>query len=161
VLGKGTIEVQVSGTECLSRNPPAPVVGSETFTIAGGTGIYADAGGGGTIQHVSYGPPDWRGTDTWSGTINVPGLEFDLTRPTIRGAVNKRVRAPRGAKRIRVRYGATAQDDVDGALRALCKPKSGARFRVGRTVVRCSATDRSANTAKARFRVTVKQRGKR
>jgi hypothetical protein len=87
------------------------------------------------------------GHDTWSGTLVVPGFEFDLVPPTITGAADTRVRAPRKAQRIRVRYHVSARDDVDGAVPVACKPKSGSFFRVGRrTIVRCSATDTSANT---------------
>jgi hypothetical protein len=45
-------------------------------------------------------------------------------------------------------------EDVDDMVR----PRSGSRFRVGRTRVTCSATDTSANTRKATFTVTVKPR---
>jgi HYR domain len=92
------------------------------------------------------------------GTLSVPGLEFDVSPPVLKGIVSKTVRAPRGAKRMRVRYNVSARDEVDGAVRASCRPKSGSRFRIGRTVVNCSATDGSGNMATARFRITVKPR---
>ena len=41
---------------------------------------------------------------------------------------------------------------------AVCRPKSGSRFKIGKTTVRCEATDSSANVAKASFTVTVKRR---
>jgi hypothetical protein len=159
VARKGAIEVRVSGTDCLARVPPAPVRGNETFTVTGGSGKFAGASGAGTIAHVSNGPPGWTGQDTWSGTLVVPGLEFDLTPPTISGARDKVVRAPRTAKRVRVTYDVSAVDEVDGSVPVDCKPKSGSRFRVGRRVtVRCSATDASANKATARFTVAVRKR---
>ena len=158
VPGKGEIDVRVSGTECLTRVPPNPVTGTETFTVTGGSGRFAGASGGGTIAHRSEGPPGWRGRDTWSGTLTVPGLEFDLTPPVLSGAISKSVRAPRRANRVRVTYNVTATDDVDGTVPVSCRPRSGSRFRVGRTVVRCSATDSSANTVTARFRIVVKRR---
>jgi hypothetical protein len=96
------------------------------------------------------------GTDTWAGTLVVPGLEFDLTAPTIRGAVSKTVRAPRGARRVRVRYAVSAEDAVDGGVPVTCTPKSGARFPIGRTRVQCSATDSSGNTSTTSFVVTVR-----
>jgi hypothetical protein len=46
------------------------------------------------------------------------------------------VRAPKRAKRVRVRYSVTAQDAVDGSLPAVCTPRSGTFFRVGRTKVK-------------------------
>jgi hypothetical protein len=56
----------------------------------------------------------------------VPTFEFDLTPPTITGAADIRVRAPRNTKRIRVRYQVSAcANDVDGAVPAACSPKSG------------------------------------
>ena len=75
------------------------------------------------------------------------------------GAANKLVRAPRNARRIRVRYTVSASDGVDGAVLVACQPKSGSFFRVGRrTVVRCSATDTSANIQTAHFAITVRSR---
>jgi hypothetical protein len=157
VAGKGEIGLRVDGSDCLDRVPPAPVQGVETFTITGGTGRYAGASGGGTIAHVSNGPPAWSGRDTWTGTLVVPGLEFDLTAPVVTGARNRTVRAPGGKRRVRVKYAVSARDDVDGAIRAACRPKSGSRFGLGRTRVRCAATDRSGNESRATFVVTVKR----
>jgi HYR domain len=155
VPGKGAIDVRVSGTDCLARIPPAPVTGTETFTVTGGSGTYAGASGSGTIAHISNGPPAWRGQDTWTGTLVVPGLEFDLTPPVIRGAVAKRARAPLKARSVRVRFNVTATDQVDKSAALACTPKSGSRFRIGRTTVRCSAIDSSANRTTARFTITV------
>jgi HYR domain len=156
VSGKGAIDVRVNGADCLPFTPPSPVEGTETFTVTGGSGTFAGASGAGTIDHLSNG---LRGRDSWSGTLVVPGFEFDLTPPRIMGAANKLVRAPRNARRIRVRYPVSASDDVDGAVPVACQPKSGSFFRVGRrTVVRCSATDTSANTQKAQFGITVRRR---
>ena len=59
---------------------------------------------------------------------------------------------------MRVRYRLAATDNVDGAVAVACQPRSGSLFTVGRkTVVRCSATDKSANTMRASFTVTVKR----
>jgi hypothetical protein len=158
VSGKGAIDVQVNGAKCLPFNPPSPVKGAETFTVTGGSGKFAGASGAGTINHLSNGPGEL-GLDTWRGTFVVPGIEFDLTPPTISGAADKRVRAPRNTQRIRVRFHVTARDDVDGAVPVACRPKSGSFFRVGRrTVVRCRATDTSANTQTTHFAITVRLR---
>lgn len=155
VSGKGEIDVQVNASECLRFNPPSPVVGAETFTVTGGSGRFAGASGAGTINHFSNGP-GLPGHDTWRGTLVVPGIEFDLTPPTITGAADKRVRAPLNTQRIRVRYQVSARDDVEGAVPVTCRPRSGSFFPVGRrTVVRCSATDTSANTQTAQFAITV------
>jgi hypothetical protein len=162
VKGKGEVHLWVKGiNECLSGPPSDTVVNNtQSYTVTGGSGAYAGASGSGTVTHVAhrniYGHAD--GTDTWSGTLYVPGLNFDVTAPTITGAVNKIVRAPRSAKRIRVRFQLAAQDDVDGSVPVACKPRSGSRFRLGRTRVRCSATDGSGNTASGHFTVRVKRR---
>src|SRR5581483_9839649 len=57
-------------------------------------------------------------------------------------------------------FGATAQDDVDGALSATCAPASGSLFPIapttsGVTTVTCRATDAQGTTGSATFRVTV------
>ena len=68
------------------------------------------------------------GTETWTGTLEVPGLEFDVTRPTLTGATSKKVKAKKGAKSARVVFRVTAQDDRDGALPVSCAPRSGKRL---------------------------------
>jgi len=151
VAGKGELKLAVDRYrgECTSSSLNL----SRAFTITGGSGVYVGASGGGTVTHrVSS-----TGKDTWTGTLNVPGLEFDLTPPTLSGAVNKTVRARRGSKRVRVTYRVTASDAVDGSVPVSCQPRSGSRFKIGRTFVKCSATDTSANAKTGRFRVTVKR----
>ena len=91
------------------------------------------------------------------GQIAAPGLEFDVTPPTLSGATSKTVRAPRGARRVRVTYKVTASDNVDAQVPVTCTPRSGSRFPIGRTVVSCSATDSSANTGSTSFRITVRK----
>ena len=156
ILGKGEIEVSTSGTGCLDRFDT--LTASEPFAITGGSGAYAGASGGGTVTTVSRGPPAFAGSDSSTGTLVVPGLQFNLTAPTINGAVNKSVHVARRVKQVRVTYTVTAQDDVDGVVPVTCSPRSGSRFAVGRTRVTCSATDTSGNTSAATFTVTVKRR---
>ncbi len=152
VAGKGEIQLALAdGARCIDieplRNEP------QDFTITGGTGIYAGASGNGTVERSIGGGV---GRERWTGTLVVAGREFDVTRPTLSGATSKIVRAPKGAKRVRVTYKVTAADEIDGELPVACQPRSGSRFAVGRTVVTCSATDTSANTRTATFRITVK-----
>jgi HYR domain-containing protein len=156
VAGKGELQLAVDRyrgecTQALNL--------SRAFTITGGSGIYAGASGGGTVNHRASLTLSGtaRGTDTWTGTLTVPGVEFDVTPPTLSGAVNKTVRARRGSKRVRVTYKVTASDAVDGSVPVSCRPRSGSRFKIGRTFVKCSATDTSANAKAGRFRVTVKR----
>jgi hypothetical protein len=89
----------------------------------------------------------------------VPGLAFDTTPPTLSGARNLHLKATT-ARGARATYKLTATDSVDGNLPVACHPTSGSRFRVGRTLVTCTAIDRDGNTATATFTVTVKRRRK-
>lgn len=157
VEGKGELQLAVDRYrgECIS----SALNLSRAFTITGGSGIYAGASGGGTVTHRADATPNGSvGTDTWTGTLSVPGLEFDVTPPTLSGAVNKTVRARKGSKRVRVTYRVTASDAVDGSVPVSCQPRSGSRFKIGRTFVKCSATDTSANANTGRFRVIVKRK---
>lgn len=154
VPGKGTIRFDLERSEqCVADILQA----NQPFTITGGTDAFAGASGTGAVKHDLHEGPPASGTDIWSGTLTVPGLEFDLTPPILSGLVDKTVRAPRRAKRMRVKYRVTALDLIDGSVRATCKPGSGSRFKVGRTVVKCSATDTSANTVTGSFRVVVRR----
>ena len=131
----------------------------QAFTVTGGTGIYAGASGSGTLQRelvASLGDIE-QGIETWKGTLTVPGLKFDVVRPTFVGAKSRTVVAARHAKRVRVKYVVTAADAVDGRIPVRCLPRSGTWFRIGRNRVHCSATDTSANAATASFEVTVRQ----
>ena len=151
VAGKGAIDLAVADSaECLTVQGVQRL--SRPFTVTGGTGPYATATGGGMFVRNFIGA---QGTDTWTGTLVVPGLEFNLTAPTIRGAVSKTVRAPKGAKRARVTYAVAAEDDRNGRVPVSCTPKSGARFKIGRTKVNCSATDGDGNRQTATFVVRV------
>jgi HYR domain len=156
VAGKGDLHVMLARKDdCL----PTALVVMRPFTVTGGTGIYQGASGGGLVdQSYHYTSTGSAGTDTYMGTLNVPGLSFDVTPPTLSGLANKTIRVRRKAKRVRVEWVVTASDQVDGQVLASCTPKSGRRFSVGRTVVRCSATDTSGNTATGRFKVVVKRR---
>jgi hypothetical protein len=156
VAGKGAFQLAAArAQDCV----PSALDASRPFTITGGTGIYAGATGGGTVYHQAhYTFSGSAGTDTWTGTLSVSGLEFDTTPPTLAGATNRTVRARRGAKRLRVTFKVTATDQVDGPVAVTCKPRSGSRFRIGRTKVTCASTDSSANLRTARFGITVKPR---
>jgi HYR domain len=159
VHGKGDLNLAVAEYPRCLPEPNVPGASPQEFTVTGGTGVFDGASGSGTVTRVAGAPgPQVAGRDTWTATVVVPGgFELDLTPPTLSGARSKVVRAPRRAKRVRVRYRVTASDDVDGRVAVVCRPASGSRFRIGRTVVRCSATDTSANTATARFTVTVRR----
>jgi hypothetical protein len=55
----------------------------------------------------------------------------------------------------RVRFSASATDQVDGLVPVACSPSSGASFPLGATLVTCSAVDRSGYTALGDFLVAV------
>jgi hypothetical protein len=153
VAGKGEIEFALAdGAQCVEQEPVRNE--PQAFTITGGTGAYRGASGGGTVERTLSGG---YGVERWAGTLIVPGLDFDITPPTIVGAVSKTVRAPVGAKRARVTFKVTARDAVDGAVGATCKPRSGGFFKIGRTAVTCTATDTSGNTRAAGFAITVRR----
>lgn len=157
---KGTIEFEAAASpDCM---PPEQRVTLHfpSVTITGGSGIYAGASGTGTLTKllIPGGFGGALGKDTWDGTLLVAGLAFDTTAPVLRGAIAKTVVGPRGAKLVRVTYRVSATDETDGAVPASCMPRTGSRFKLGRTVVSCSASDDSGNTASARFTVTVRAR---
>ena len=159
VAAKGAIDVAVGeATACTAIESVRTQ--TQAFTVTGGTGIYAGASGGGTLEPALGQPRDdgsRHGLETFQGTLTVPGLEFDQIAPTFVGAKSRTVVAPRRAKRVRVRFVVTATDAVDGPVPVTCRPRSGTRFRIGRTQVRCSAADTSANAATASFRITVRR----
>lgn len=159
VADKGTIQLSLQGPPCISDPNGSGVSGASlTLTFTGGTGPYAGASGSGTDVTNDASGIGLNGGDTLSGALTAPNTIFDLAPPSI-SVKAKTVHAPRGAKRVRVHYAATAEDAVDGSVPVKCKPRSGSRFKIGRTRVRCTATDSSANTATKRFTVTVRRRG--
>lgn len=157
VAGKGEIDLSVHQSGQCAPSTTGILAASLDFTVTGGSGIYAGASGSGT--GTTRGGPGTtnRQTDTFSGTLTVPGLEFDLTPPIVTGAISKTAVLPKKARTVRVTYRVTARDQGRVAPVA-CKPPSGSRFQLGRTRVVCSATDSSGNTAIKRFVITVKKR---
>jgi hypothetical protein len=159
VARKGHINFMVAeGARCVPVGsvPAEFLFEPQEFTITGGTGRFAGASGRGKrVQRSIF--PDVQ-TETWTGTLEVPGLEFDVWAPKLHGASSKIVRAQNGAKSARVTFKVTATDNVDGAVPVSCRPRSGSRFKMGRTTVRCEATDSSGNTGNGAFTITVKRR---
>jgi HYR domain len=149
--GKGGITFTASAPDCQKQ-----ATSTLTYAIAGGDGKYTGATGSGTLAIPSFTESSFTGLQTWAGTLDVPGLEFDTTPPVLRGAVSNTVKA-KTKKGAVVRYTVTASDAVDGSVPVVCKPRSGSRFKVGRTTVKCSAADTSGNVASATFKVTVKR----
>ncbi len=161
VAGKGEIYLTLNNAAAVdSSGCSAPSGGPNTFpllfTVTGGTGKFAGASGSGTLEKT-WGSNLPKGEDAITGTFTVPGFTFDVAAPTIRGASPKIVVARKGVKRVRVVTKITAQDAVDGPVATRCYPKSGSLVPLGRTRVLCTATDSSANTARAQFTITVKR----
>jgi len=159
IASKGDLLFQLAeGAQCVNEETDFAVrAQTQAFTVTGGTGIYAGASGTGIVtRRLGDTSTGAAGTETWTGTLTVPGLEFDLTPPTLAGATSKTVRAKKRAKAARVTYRVTAQDDRDGTVPVTCSPKSGTRFEIGRTKVNCAATDTSANITEASFTIRVR-----
>jgi HYR domain len=159
VAGKGEIDFSATSPGCVIPTNPN---GTVNYTVSGGSGAYAGASGSGRIVSGAAretAPGVGIVKDTWIGTLDVPGLSFDVTPPILSAAPNKILIVPRRTRHIRVTYRTpTAEDAVDGALPVTCRPRSGSLFRVGRTFVRCAATDTSANIGGRTFTVTVRRR---
>jgi HYR domain len=158
VAGKGEIDASLIDpkTHCWTR--PPLVAGPFVGTVTGGSGRYAGASG--NLQVIENLKDDVGGSgdaiETWIGTLTVPGLDFDLTPPTLHG-IHDRIIGAGKARGVRVRFTVTAMDAARRAVRAICTPRSGSLFKRGRTKVTCSATDANGNTATATFGVTVKR----
>jgi hypothetical protein len=153
--GKGAVWLSGSSEGCQPFNR----AGKVSFTVNGGDGRFAGATGSGLLDFLEQAP--YVASVRMTGTLTVPGFEFDLTAPSITGAKNVTTKARRRARAMRVRYAVSAVDNVDGPTPVTCRPRSGSRFRIGRTKVTCTAQDTSGNAATARFNVTVKRRAMR
>jgi X-Pro dipeptidyl-peptidase len=78
----------------------------------------------------------------------------DTTAPKLTAPPSLKANAT-SAKGVKVSFFASATDTVDTTPTVSCRPASGSVFKIGRTVVRCGASDDSANAATASFTVTV------
>jgi hypothetical protein len=107
-------------------------------TVTDGEGRRAE---GGFVVTVRRGGAPRR-NDTKAPTLGVPD---NFTRETETASDDG----------LDVTYLVTASDDRDGALTPTCRPASGTRFDLGRTRVKCSATDAAGHTTRASFIVTV------
>jgi HYR domain-containing protein len=159
--GKGTLHFAGAKTGCAGSLSDGNLVlkGQVPVSVTGGDGDFVDGSGQGALTLLSTGTA----TNTSAGpatgafvlALDLPNGTFDITAPTFSGTGSKHVRAPRNAQRARVPYRVTAHDAVDGRVPVSCKPRLSTSFRIGRTRVTCSASDRSANKATVRFMVSV------
>lgn len=84
-------------------------------------------------------------------------FDIDITTPSI--SVPKQIKsiAPAGDDLVPVVFHTAAFDNVDGSIIPVCDYPSGSTFPVGETIVHCTATDSSGNSASASFSVIVIQ----
>lgn len=139
-------------------------IGRNLFTsfscldIAEDFGYAGNGGGGGGTNYVddvaanaSVGVADRVDPH---GLVTITYTIADATPPRLTVPADFTVPAagPNGAV---VTYAAAGEDAVDGAVVPQCTPASGSTFRVGRTVVTCTAEDAAGNRGTASFTVTV------
>ena len=158
VAGKGEIDASVTDPKTHCWKVPPVVAGPFVATVTGGSGSYAGASGSLQVTENLTNEIGGAGDaiETWVGTLTVPGLDFNLTPPTLHGAHDRIVRAG-NARKVPVRFTVTAKDAARRAVPVTCTPRSGSSFARGRTKVTCSAIDANGNTATATFFVTVKR----
>ncbi len=149
-----------------------------TFILIVGLGSGVNVNGtGSTVVHVNGGTlsnNEAYGLSVFSGSISAtsdptcsgnryPGphpsqcyntAPLDTTPPVLSLPADMTLEAtgPSGAV---ASFSATANDAVDGSRSVTCSPASGSTFALGMTVVNCSASDSSSNTANGSFNVTV------
>jgi hypothetical protein len=156
---RGTIDYVATGIDCPATREQnggyRAVVAN--WRIVGGSGAFAGATGRGQESVRVEGQ---RVFIHLHGDLTAAAAEFDTARPFL-GAVPQVVRV-RSSRATVVRYRVPAgRDAVDGQVAVRCTPPSGTRFRVGRTVVRCEAVDKSGNAAVRTFVVLVTPRSGR
>lgn len=83
-------------------------------------------------------------------------VEITDTNPPAINCPSNIVAAAEGVDGAVVRWNATATDDCDTNVVVRCHPVSGSFFPLGRTLVRCIATDHSGNQSSCGFVVTVR-----
>jgi N-acetylneuraminic acid mutarotase len=77
------------------------------------------------------------------------------TAPPFLGLPNNMTFQAAGPSGATVSFFASANDSVDGQRPVTCSPSSGSTFPFGETIVTCSASDTSGNTATGTFTITV------
>jgi hypothetical protein len=90
----------------------------------------------------------------YSEALEPARVVSDTTAPVLRLPGNIKAVATSASGAV-VTYKFSASDVDDAVSAASCGPASGSVFRVGKTTVRCSATDTHGNTSNGRFTVTV------
>ena len=80
----------------------------------------------------------------------------DTTAPVFAGKPSNIVEKVSGKKPLKVVYKQpVATDAVDGKVASVCSPRSGSKFKLGKTTVTCEATDAHKNSSEISFSVNV------
>jgi hypothetical protein len=80
----------------------------------------------------------------------------DTTAPVFAGKPSNIVEKVSGKKPLKVVYKRPAATDaVDGKVTSVCSPRSGSKFKLGKTTVTCKATDAHKNSSEISFSVKV------
>lgn len=80
-------------------------------------------------------------------------VRIDKTAPVL--SFSNTTAAATGPSGAVVNYSASATDNIDPSVPAICSPVSGSIFGLGTTTVNCSATDEAGNASSGSFLVTV------
>jgi HYR domain len=127
-----------------STSASGPTTTAASTTTAAPTTRPSSPGGGGNLPPPpAPTPPATTAPDTAPPVLRLPSDVVEEATSNL------------GA---RVRFSASAIDQVDGAVSVACTPSSGASFPLGTTLVTCSAVDRSGFAAIGDFLVTVLDR---
>ena len=126
VASKGEIHAAVAeGAACVDGESLRTQ--TQSFAITGGTGVYVGASGSGALERTlgEQTNSGWVGREVWTGTLSVPGLDFDITAPTLSGAATKTVRAKKRAKKssIDARVMSAQCGGRRGCLTPLVRPR--------------------------------------
>jgi large repetitive protein len=87
-----------------------------------------------------------------TGSFTVTVTDTTAPKLSLPGNLSREATAANGAT---VTYSAIANDTVDGAVTPSCTPNSGSTFKLGTTMVTCSAADKAGNSTSDSFAVTV------
>jgi hypothetical protein len=95
------------------------------------------------------------GATTTAGEVTVPPSGVPDTVPPVLKLPSDLTREATSRNGARVRFAASATDEVDGLVPVTCTPASGSTFPLGTVPVACSAVDRAGFAAIGSFTVTV------
>ncbi|MGI0049878.1 MAG: HYR domain-containing protein, partial [Nitrososphaera sp.] len=107
-----------------------------------------------TIKAIAYDAANNQANHQISVTVS--NTVADASAPIVTPPSNQIKEATSASGAVVSYPSATATDNVDGSLTAVCTPASGSSFPLGTTTVTCTATDSSGNTGSATFTVTVR-----